>query len=244
MNIRTLQWLQTLALVAAVVAIACVGLAGPANKYEVVGFRVALTALKWGAYLGIGAVALALITAVLRLIQRRGVFWCVLALVLGGVAAYFPVHMMQIAKSVPPIHDISTDTRSPPQFVKLLAARGPGSNPVEYGGEAIAGQQMKAYPDIEPLLLEEPIEKTWPRALNAAKAMGWQVLPADLADGQIEATDTTQWFGFKDDIVIRVHPFDPTHTRVDVRSVSRVGQSDLGANAARIRKYLVAVQAP
>ena len=241
MENRTLQWLQFAALLVAVVAITLVGLAGPANKFGVLNWHTALTGVIWGAYVGVAAAGLALIALILRATQRKGVFWCVLALVLGGVAVYFPMQLKKQAQAVPPIHDITTDTRSPPQFVVLLAARGKDSNPVEYDPD-VAEQQQKAYPDIEPLMLEETVDKAWPRALATAKAMGWQVAASELADGQIEATDTTAWFGFKDDIVIRVHQFDPGHTRIDVRSVSRVGKSDLGANAARIRKYLKAVQ--
>ena len=237
---KAAQWVQYTALSAAVLAILLVVGAGPAHKYGVAGFRVALTGMKYGAYLGLGAIVLAVVAAIWRLTQRKGVFWCVLALVLGAVSFYFPWTMMQQAKAVPPIHDISTDTRSPPQFVALLAARGKDSNPVEYSAD-VAEQQAKAYPDIEPLVLEVPLEEGWKRALSAATSMGWQIAAAEANEGQIEATDTTQWFGFKDDVVIRVHQIDPTHTRIDVRSVSRVGRSDLGTNAARIRKYLAAV---
>ena len=75
------------------------------------------------------------------------------------------------------------------------------------------------------------------RALQAARDMGWEIVAADAAAGRIEATDTTFWFGFKDDVVIRVEA-DGAGSRVDLRSVSRVGVGDVGANAARIRAYL------
>jgi uncharacterized protein (DUF1499 family) len=74
-------------------------------------------------------------------------------------------------------------------------------------------------------------------AVAAARAMGWEVVAADRASGRIEATDTTRFFGFKDDVVIRVQAA-PGGSRVDVRSVSRVGGSDVGTNATRIRAYL------
>jgi uncharacterized protein (DUF1499 family) len=241
MNMKVLNALQWIVLSAAVVGALLVGLAGPANKAGVTDYVGALTAFKYGAYLGVGAAALALVVAILRLTQRKGVFWCVLALALGGGTFYFPYTMMQQAKAVPPIHDVSTDTRAPPQFVALVAARGKDSNSLEPDPEA-AEAQAKAYPDIEPLVLEMPLEQGWARALAAARTMGWDIVTAEAAEGQIEATETTKWFGFKDDIVIRVHQIDPTHTRVDMRSVSRVGRSDLGVNANRIRKYLKAVQ--
>lgn len=241
-ELRTLQMLQWAALAFAGLAIILVVGAGPANKFGLTDFHVALSGLKWGAYLGIAGGVLALVTGALRATQRRGVFWCALALVLGGVSVYFPMQLMQQAKSVPPIHDISTDTRSPPQFVALLAARGKDSNPVDYD-EAVSKEQAAAYPDIEPVVLNVPLETGWANAVAVAKSMGWEIAATDEATGQIEATDTTAWFGFKDDVVIRVHQVDPGHTRIDVRSVSRVGRSDLGANAARIRKYIKAVLA-
>jgi len=79
------------------------------------------------------------------------------------------------------------------------------------------------------------------RALAAARASGWAIVAADSAAGRIEATATTAWFGFKDDVVVRVAP-EGTGSRVDVRSVSRVGKSDVGANARRIREYLERVR--
>jgi uncharacterized protein (DUF1499 family) len=80
------------------------------------------------------------------------------------------------------------------------------------------------------------------RAADAARAMGWEMVAADSAAGRVEATATTRWFGFKDDVVVRVRP-DGAGSRIDVRSVSRVGGSDVGANAARIRAYLARVAA-
>jgi uncharacterized protein (DUF1499 family) len=84
--------------------------------------------------------------------------------------------------------------------------------------------------------------RAFDRAVAAAKAMGWDIVASDPAGGRIEATDTTFWFGFKDDVVVRVTP-QPAGSRVDVRSLSRVGGGDLGANAARIRAFLAAVKA-
>ena len=101
----------------------------------------------------------------------------------------------------------------------------------------IAAQQRQAYPDVVPLVLESPADVAFGRALEAARGMGWEIVAADSSAGRIEATATTAWFGFKDDVVVRVTPEDG-RSRVDVRSVSRVGMSDVGTNAARIRAYL------
>jgi uncharacterized protein (DUF1499 family) len=124
----------------------------------------------------------------------------------------------------------------------ILPLRDGAVNPVDYGGPDVAAKQQKAFPDIVPLTLNLPPDRAFDRALAAARKMGWDLVASDPAGGRIEATDTTFWFGFKDDIVIRVTP-QPNGSRVDVRSLSRVGVGDIGANASRIRKYLAAVKA-
>lgn len=189
------------------------------------------------------AIVAALLAAVLllRKARIRSVAMAVVAIV-AGAAAYFPIYAFKAkAMSVPAIHDISTDTSNPPTFVKITPEmRGAGSNPIEYDGPEIATQQLKAYPDVKPLELRKPTSQEFPRLLKAAKALGWQIVDADPVAGRIEATDTTPFFGFKDDIVVRVHDL-MGHSLVDVRSVSRVGRSDVGANAARIRRYFARI---
>lgn len=141
------------------------------------------------------------------------------------------------AKEAPRIHDITTDTDNPPVFEAVLALRQDALNPPTYGGPTIAEQQKKAYPDIQPLLLNVPPDKAWQACLDTAVKMGWAIDATKPSQGRIEATDTTFWFGFKDDIVVRVLP-QGKGSRVDVRSESRVGLSDVGTNAKRIRRYL------
>ena len=138
---------------------------------------------------------------------------------------------------MPRIHDISTDTVNPPLFVAVLPLRKGAENVASYGGKEIAVLQQKGYPDIKPLELAVPPQVAFARALDTAERMGWAMVASDPAAGRIEATDTTLWYGFKDDIVIRVTP-SGSGSRIDVRSVSRVGRSDVGTNAQRIRKYL------
>ena len=142
---------------------------------------------------------------------------------------------------LPRIHDISTDTQDPPAFVALLEQRKNAPNGVAYTPE-VAALQQQGYPDIAPLLLPVPAPQAFARAEGVARAMGWTGIAADAAALRIEATAHTPLFGFKDDVVIRIRP-QGQGSRVDVRSVSRVGSSDLGANAARIRAFLLALQA-
>jgi uncharacterized protein (DUF1499 family) len=169
---------------------------------------------------------------------RRG--WARLlagALVIGIAVAFVPWQWQQRAQSVPRIHDITTDTSNPPQFVAVLPLRAGAPNTATYGGKEIADLQQKAYPDIQPLMVSAPPGVAFGWAKDAAESMGWQIVAADAGAGRIEATATTLWFGFKDDIVVRVAPADQG-SRIDVRSVSRVGRSDIGTNAKRIREYL------
>jgi uncharacterized protein (DUF1499 family) len=144
---------------------------------------------------------------------------------------------MRQARLLPPIHDITTDLDDPPAFEAILPLRAGAPNPAAYGGPEVAAAQRAGYPDLAPLRLNASVPEAYRRALAAARGMGWDIVAADSAAGRIEATATTRWFGFKDDVVVRVRAAG-AGARVDVRSVSRVGRSDVGTNARRIREYL------
>ncbi len=160
-------------------------------------------------------------------------FGLALSLLIIGVCLYWVL----MARHVPSIHDITTDTVNPPRFAAILPLRQNATNSPIYGGPLVAARQSAAYPDVKPLLLPIPPAQAFTRALATARKIGWEIVQSNASEGRIEAIDTTFWFGFKDDIVIRVAPTDQG-SRIDMRSVSRVGQSDLGTNAARIRNYL------
>jgi uncharacterized protein (DUF1499 family) len=218
--------------------------AGPGYEYQLWNYRTGFTILRWAVYTAVGAGAVALIGCALSLWRGRyraavvGMVGVMLALVL-----IVPTWDLQrTASQVPPIHDITTDTEDPPQFVALLPVRQNTPNGPEYGGKKIASQQKTAYPDIQPHQLAITPAAAFDRALRAARNMGWEIIAAVSQEGRIEATATTRWFRFKDDVVIRVKPLG-TGSRVDVRSKSRLGRSDLGANAKRIRAYLREIDA-
>jgi uncharacterized protein (DUF1499 family) len=158
---------------------------------------------------------------------------------LGVAAATFsvPALMLYQAHRLPPIHDITTDTANPPRFVAVLPLREAAKNPAQYGGPTIAEQQRLAYPEIVPFTSTAAPDKAFSRALKVARDMGWNIVAAAPAQGRIEAVDRTLLFGFKDDIVIRVTP-TPQGSVTDVRSESRIGESDVGTNARRIRRFL------
>ena len=134
-----------------------------------------------------------------------------------------------------PIHNISTDTNTPPEFVNAIKLRGEASNLVAMTAE-VAKIQREVYPDIAPI--ESPLSpsQAFAQALATAEAMGWEIHHQNPESGQIEALTTSFWFGFKDDIAIRVRP-SVNGSRIDLHSVSRVGRGDLGANAKRIRQF-------
>ena len=136
---------------------------------------------------------------------------------------------------IPPIHDITTDTADPPVFTAAVERRGRDSNSLEIKPEAIEAQ-VQAYPHITTLVSADGLEDTFARAVRVARELGWEVYREDLNAGYIEAVETTAIMGFKDDIVIRIRT-NADGTLVDLRSVSRVGVSDLGANAARIERF-------
>lgn len=229
---------------AAVFAALLLLLAGPGVRLGLWTFRLGFSMLRWGAYLGLAAAVVALLQLLWR--RTRGPSpWPLLgALVLGLIAVGVPWYWLRLAERVPPIHDISTDTQDPPQFVAVLPLRAGAPNPATYGGDSVAMAQKQAYPDIGPLELAGATPgAAFDRALAAARHAGWAIVAADSAEGRIEATATTGWFGFKDDVVIRIRP-DGSASRIDVRSVSRVGGSDVGTNARRIRSYLRRVAEP
>jgi uncharacterized protein (DUF1499 family) len=173
----------------------------------------------------------------------RGLVLAAIGVALGAVLAYVPWQYDRIRKTVPPIHDITTDTDNPPAFVAALTLRPAGANTVAYEGADLAAKQKAAYPDIAPVKLGQPPAEAFRRSLDAAKAMpGWTVVDSDPATGRIEANETSRWFRFTDDVVIRVAA-DDAGSRIDMRSVSRVGRSDFGVNAGRIRAYMAALNA-
>jgi uncharacterized protein (DUF1499 family) len=143
---------------------------------------------------------------------------------------------------VPPIHDISTDTDNPPAFVHIAAMRKKTDHTVAYDGPAVAALQKNGYPDIVPIVLKAPPEKVFEESKNILAGMGMQVIDAEPIQGRIEATDTSLLFGFEDDLVVRIVTLPDGVTRVDVRSKSRVGRSDLGINAHRVRAFSAALK--
>ncbi len=227
------------ALLLAILALLLLLTAGTGTRLGLWQFRTGFTILKYGAACGglAGVTAAAAIFIYLRQRRLLGTILALSALTAGIIAVALPLSWKSIARKVPPIHDISTDTSNPPLFSAILPLRQGAPNQAGYGGPAIAAKQQAAYPDIKPLVLGMPPGEAFPRAEATARAMGWQIIASDAGQGRIEATATTFWFGFVDDVVIRLTPAGE-RTIIDIRSVSRVGISDVGTNAKRIRTFL------
>ncbi|MDT8321778.1 MAG: DUF1499 domain-containing protein [Xanthomonadales bacterium] len=226
-----------IAVAVVVVAAALLLFAGPGTRLDLWEYGTGFLMMRWALFLGLGGAVLALLFLLLPKIRRGRTGLLATALIIGMVTAWVPWNGYQTVQSLPFIHDISTDTANPPQFVDVVPLRADAPNPVDYAGEETARQQRENYPDIRPLVLSLTAEEAFDRALQSAHEMGWQIVAAAPQDGRIEATDTTRWFGFKDDVVIRVTPL-ASGSRLDIRSKSRVGRSDVGANATRIRNFM------
>jgi uncharacterized protein (DUF1499 family) len=225
----------SLAVLAAVAVLA----AGPGYRFGWWGLGEAFTLLRYGAEVALLSGAAALIAIAVCGARRSGrrLGLGLLALAIALAAFGIPWRMQAQAHRVPSIHDITTDLEDPPAFVAVVVHRTGAWNPVEYAGPAVAAQQRAGYPDIGPLDLAAPPERVLPAVETVARGLGWEIVAVVPAEGRLEATATTPWFGFKDDVVVRVRARGGG-SRVDVRSLSRIGGSDLGTNARRVRTFL------
>lgn len=175
-------------------------------------------------------------------IRGAGMAFVAVILTLGvlGTLGYWYIE----AQQYPPIHDISTDTKNPPEFRNIVPLRADAPNDTTYGDQEKIDMQLEAYPDLQTLYLNMVYNEAFDRALQAAEQRPWEeIVTQDREAGIIEAWDKLPWFGFIDDVVIRVDTADSAgQSKIDVRSVSRIGRGDIGVNAHRIREYLEEVQ--
>ncbi|WP_257294776.1 DUF1499 domain-containing protein [Endozoicomonas sp. YOMI1] len=236
-SVRWLTYIQMLLLLAMVVGI--VGYRSNVLPFSALSltFAVSLAGLLLVSAISLGALPVAWVKRHGHLARHA-----VVAMVLGGLPLVALILMVGTSGfRVPRIHDISTDTVTPPEFVAAQQERSASENTLVYGGEALAAKQQQAYPHIQPYQSASDAQQTFGKALDTAQQLGWRVIREDAAGGVIEAVEETRVFGFKDDVIIRIIPLN-SGSRVDVRSVSRVGLGDLGANANRIQRYLQALE--
>jgi uncharacterized protein (DUF1499 family) len=233
------RWWSKAILVGSIVAFILIALGALGTRFGIWPFTIGLLMFAAGALLALiglltGLVALIVVLKKGLTTERSSV---VTGLVLSLVVAGFTLPRMLTGGEVPAIHNISTDVDDPPKFSAVMPLRGDKSNPVEYDAAALAEQQRAAYPWVKPLETPLPPDQAFDRSMAVLKAMGIDIVDANAANGTIEGTATSFWFGFKDDIVVRIRPMD-TGSRVDLHSVSRVGVGDVGMNAKRIGEFL------
>jgi Protein of unknown function (DUF1499) len=219
------MWWPRIALLLSILAAALLVFSGLGVRAGLWPFRVGFGMFAGAMLTGLAAIGTASIAlAVPRLRHPKSML--IAALLLGAASAAVPLEHLRRVKSLPYINDITTDTQEPPQF----------SQPRVYESH-FAELQRIGYPGLQPLQLSAPPAQAFARALAAARAMDLEIVRADEQAGRIEAVATTRWFGFKDDMVVRIAPLG-AGSRIDVRSKSRVGRSDVGANARRIQEFL------
>ncbi|GAB1256956.1 DUF1499 domain-containing protein [Aurantivibrio plasticivorans] len=233
-SVWTLWLVRTQIALLAVMLVALVG-----HKFSVLPFKQAFSAF------GLGLVVVMLIALVGMLAAGYSVIfskmtWLKPSLI-AALLGFIPLVVILVFVgpsnlSVPAIHDISTDLDNPPEFVAVKRIRDSSHNSLEIS-EKVIELQRKAYPHIQPLESAMTPTEAFNAAMEAAAEMGWELVEANEQAMRIEAYAETKMFGFKDDIVIRISPAG-NGSRIDVRSASRVGQSDLGANARRISAFM------
>lgn len=232
--------MKTLTLTAGILALLILLLSGPLYQMEILGLMNAFFAMRIALIVGAVALVLALIQIIF---MRKTISWGAtgVAIICASIAVFMPLSMMMKAKSVPPIHDITTDMVNPPKFNAILPLRADAPNPAEYQGDAIAKQQLEAYPELLTKTYPFTSDKVFAAALATIESMELEIVAAEPDEGRIEAVDTTTWFGFKDDVVIRIQP-EGQITLVDARSKSRVGMSDIGKNAERLEEIFDGIE--
>ena len=228
--------MKALIALTSIVGFLMVVLSGPLYQYAGVSLGTAMMSLQFGVYVG----GTALILIILQvLLNRKKVSWgsTFICAVLALVAVGIPVSLMSKASTFPPIHDITTDVTNPPEFVATAPRREGAPNSIVYEGGEVTRQQLEAYPEIKTYLLPQPMNEVYIAAEKAIEALEWERASQGERLNTLEATVTTSWFGFKDDVVIRLTA-KSDDTLVDVRSKSRVGTTDLGRNAERITTFV------
>ncbi|QHS15637.1 DUF1499 domain-containing protein [Shewanella sp. Arc9-LZ] len=245
MNVMQKGYVGHISLVVAIVAVAIAALMVFGSSLglwdPIVGFMASRNYNNLLGYLVVVVAVLALVTSFTikqdSNAKGKGILTSTIALLL-GLAILSPSIMALVIKPVkyPPIHDITTNTQSPPQFEFLTDSRVGAKNSLVYGGEEIAAQQLQAFPNIQPIASDLSVEAAYQKALTVAKTMGWTIVAQDLKALRFESTATTPFFNFADDVVIVVSTLEQG-SRIDLRSVSRIGIGDAGVNAKRIQEF-------
>ncbi|MGF1549298.1 MAG: DUF1499 domain-containing protein [Sphingomonadaceae bacterium] len=249
------KWLTRIGLMLAIGAPLAALIAGHGSGEGWWDFRPALRALAFLLAAALLGALLSLIAFALNMAaKRRGAAAAnFAALFIAGIFIGFLGSNIMDARRAPPIHEVTTNLDDYPEFTALEVREDRLQNVPAFGpakGEPDDASRWRAmhrayYGDIRPLALDLPKARAIDLAQRVARERGWEIASVNEARGTIEATDTTRFFGFKDDVVIRVKEMrgNPGASVVDMRSISRVGISDLGKNAERVRAYLADLEA-
>lgn len=225
-----MPWHTRVAAALAVLAVFLLAASGLGVRTGLWPFRLGFGMFAGALVAGLAAAGVAAVALAVPRLRAGSPRLLVASLVVGLASAAVPLEHVRRVKALPYINDITTDTERPPQFLQ----------PKPYESHFAELQQL-GYPGLRPLELALPPAQAFARAQSAARALGWEIVAADPSAGRIEAIATTRWFGFQDDIVVRIAA-SGAGSRIDVRSKSRAGRSDLGANARRIREFFARVQ--
>lgn len=233
--------LAVLPLAIVLVGVVLLLVAGPMYRVGL-SLETAYGVMRWGAYLGAAGFAAGALLAALayRQTKRLQAAIAIVGVVAGLVAVLVPSSWQRRIRTAPPIQDLTTDLDNPPVFVAIVPLRTDAENSLERA-PLLTTQQREAYPDLAPVTISLPPDRVFNRALDLVQRLGWETAGSEPSTGRIEATDTSTWFGFKDDVVVRVTPWG-AGSRVDVRTVSRLRRNDGGEGARRIRAFLEALQ--
>ncbi|MEO8164243.1 MAG: DUF1499 domain-containing protein [Betaproteobacteria bacterium] len=236
--VRLGNWLVFAGLSVAILSAAAMVLSGLGYRLDLYHFRIGFTIMRWAFWFALTGAILSLAGLVMTAGKPgRILIAALIGIAIGAGTAYVPWSLKQTVEALPFIHDISTDTTNPPEFIAAARLRKPTDHPLTYDGQEVADLQHKAYPDLVSLMTGAPSDKVFEAAKAAIASMGMQLVEAAPAQGRIEATQTSLLYGFTDDMVVRITPV-AEGTKIDVRSKSRVGRSDVGQNAKRIRTFL------
>ncbi len=246
---RMFSLLATVVLLAGLAALGLALAAALGYRFGAIDLGLSFQLLRYGIYAAFVAVAFGLFVTLVLLVRspKAGLVSALIGTVCGAGLLGMIVPQIMTARSVPAIHDVTTDTDNPPDFVAIRPLRDDAPNPPDYvlrpeclgeGTKTVPEFQREAYPDIETLTFDEAPGAVFARAEQAVRDLGWDLVAVVEEEGRIEASETSLWFGFTDDVVIRIRAASGGGTELDIRSKSRVGCSDIGMNAKRIRAFL------
>ena len=246
------RWAGRLTLVAAILcfgSVAAALIAALGAGRGVWHFSIGFTVLQYAFFAAIAGVVIAIVAAfIARRAARRLALVNLLAIVVAGAFVAFLGMQVRAARSVPPIHDISTNLEDWPRFYRLTVRDDNLAVVPDMGRADLAAMEPRDrwkaihrehYGDIATIRVPWSVEETVARARALAESSGWEIVTTDPGSGIVEAVATSRFFRFKDNVVVRVRPAsDGTGSLVDMRSISQVGVSDIGVNARRVREFL------